>query len=488
VSSTAVLTVSSKNNLASARVLFASLAKFHPDWRRVLLLADRVENCFDPAAEPFEVVQGEDLNIAGFRHRAFAYDILSLNCSLKPAGLRFLLDVCRCERAFYFDSDILVTSSLRDVAASLDRHDIVLTPHLIHPLPDDGLRPGEKHILKYGTYNAGFLALRRGDAADRFLDWWARHLQHDCRFSPEEGLFHDQKWLDLVPGIYGPRCLVLQDPGCNAGPWNLSHRRLSRSATGTLRAGGHPLVFFHFSGYSPEHPRRLERGNRWTWEALNETERTLFDEYGRRVLKAGFHECRRWPYAYGRFSDGTPVHPAFRRLFRAGMFPEDECPNDPFDANGEVMTRLETAWPNSCLTGAALALLLSLVYADCDVPESAPLDGQRRFGEWFAAEGARRVGMADRFAQAQRELLRRTAGGTPAAKERLPLGVLLERLCGHDTAVRRICRLMDAAARRPLDAPPPRFCRVCRLLRSGIQRLGQKSALDRASRGEDTYS
>jgi len=471
VSSTAVLTVSSKDRLAPVRVLFESLQRFHPDWRRVLLLADRIEDAFDPAAEPFEVVQAEDLDIAGFRHMAFASDALSLCCSLKPHGLRFLFEACGCERAIYLDSDILVTGALRPVVASLDRHDIVLTPHLTDHLPDDGLRPDETHILKYGTYNAGCLALRRGDTADRFLDWWARHLQHDCRFSPEEGLFHDQKWLDMVPGIYGARCLILREPGCNVATWNLSHRRLSRGATGVLRAGDRPLTFFHFSGFSPDYPRRVDRGDRWTWDVLNESERTLFEEYGRRLREAGYLECRRWPYAYGRFSDGTPVHPAFRRLFRAGMFSNAESPEDPFDATGEVMACLEAAWPDSRLVGAAVALLLSLASGEHDVPTGTPLNDERRFAEWFAAEGARRAGMAGRFAEAQRRVLRSTAGGVATASRSDWVNRLLRRWCAKEPALRRTCRLFSAAARRPPEAPVPRFCRFCHLLRRALRRI-----------------
>ena len=51
----AVCTICSKNYLHFARTLMASVARVHPDWDRFVLLVDRVDDAFDPDAEPFEV-------------------------------------------------------------------------------------------------------------------------------------------------------------------------------------------------------------------------------------------------------------------------------------------------------------------------------------------------------------------------------------------------------------------------------------------------
>ena len=46
--STAVFTIIAKNYLAHARVLMHSIKEHHPEWRRFVILADRVDECFDP--------------------------------------------------------------------------------------------------------------------------------------------------------------------------------------------------------------------------------------------------------------------------------------------------------------------------------------------------------------------------------------------------------------------------------------------------------
>ena len=65
---------------------------------------------------------------------------------------------------------------------------------------------------------------------------------------PVQGLFADQKWIDLVPGIFD-KVKLLKNPGFNVGFWNLHSRKLIEE-NGTYRVGEKkiPLVFFHFSG------------------------------------------------------------------------------------------------------------------------------------------------------------------------------------------------------------------------------------------------
>jgi hypothetical protein len=33
-----------------------SVAQFHPEWSRFVMLADQVDECFDPAGEPFTII------------------------------------------------------------------------------------------------------------------------------------------------------------------------------------------------------------------------------------------------------------------------------------------------------------------------------------------------------------------------------------------------------------------------------------------------
>ena len=54
-------TIVSANYLAYARVLASSLAEHHPGAPLVVLLVDRVAGRFEPAVEPFQLLEVEEL-------------------------------------------------------------------------------------------------------------------------------------------------------------------------------------------------------------------------------------------------------------------------------------------------------------------------------------------------------------------------------------------------------------------------------------------
>src|SRR6185295_17596714 len=135
------------------------------------------------------------------------------------------------------------------VLARLEQAQIVLTPHLTGRL-DDGRNPSELAILQSGSYNLGFIALNRSEETRRFVEWWQSKLLRDCVVDIPRGLFTDQKWIDLVPGMYGG-VAVERDPGWNVAYWNLNHRTVTRAADGSFHVDGRPLLFFHFSGFAP---------------------------------------------------------------------------------------------------------------------------------------------------------------------------------------------------------------------------------------------
>lgn len=61
----AVGTIVAKNYLSFARVLANSFLEHHPKIPFFVLLADEVEGCFDPDAEPFALLRLEEMAIPG---------------------------------------------------------------------------------------------------------------------------------------------------------------------------------------------------------------------------------------------------------------------------------------------------------------------------------------------------------------------------------------------------------------------------------------
>jgi glycosyltransferase involved in cell wall biosynthesis len=321
----AFCTVVAKNYLAHARVLVASLRRHHPQSRVYVLLVDETDGFFEPAREAFTAVSLSDLDLPHAREFCFRYDVVELSTAVRPFLLRHLL--ARHERVVYLDPDIRVYQPLDAVVHDLDRWPVLLTPHLSAPL-DPGQHPGERHILMRGAYNMGFFGLRRGAEADHLLRWLGDRLERECLVDPSNGLFVDQRWMDLAPGMVdGVR--VLRHPGCNVGHWNIRQRRLGGTAE-RPEADGRPLLFFHFSGFQPERPSILSH---FDIEPVSEEPlRSLLAEYGTALKAAGYDLCSRWPYTHATFSDGYPVAPDVRGLFREqppGRFP------DPFLVDGE---------------------------------------------------------------------------------------------------------------------------------------------------------
>jgi hypothetical protein len=306
-----VFTIASKNYLAYARALLCSVALHQPDTSTYLFLADEPEGCFGPTREAFTVIGVSDLSIPSFNRFAFKYSVLELNTAVKPYAFRYLFEH-GYTRVVYFDPDIVVYCGLGTVFEPLERHPIVLIPHITAPVPDDGLRPDEREFTANGTYNLGFLGLSDAGEAQRLLNWWSDRCHALCYEESQAGLFVDQKWMDLVPGLFDAVC-ILRHRGCNVAYWNLHERRLN----GLVLDSGEPLVFYHFSGVSIGHLDEISRyQNRYTLTSRPDL-KPLFESYREQVLANGYRETHQWQYKYGRYDNGAVIGQMARWLYPA---------------------------------------------------------------------------------------------------------------------------------------------------------------------------
>src|SRR5260370_44972 len=170
------------------------------------------------------------------------------------------------DRVVYLDPDIVIYSPLIELDSTpspgAGESFLTLTPHLTGFIGGDE-HPSERTILQAGAYNLGFLALSRRPPLDRFLAWWQEKLEFQCVVDTVRGLFVDQKWMDLAPGLF-PAVEILRHEGYNVAYWNLGQRTVVRGdadATVPMVAtvNGQPLRFFHFSGFDPTFPYRVSK-------------------------------------------------------------------------------------------------------------------------------------------------------------------------------------------------------------------------------------
>ncbi|CAM2879139.1 hypothetical protein PASE110613_05585 [Paenibacillus sediminis] len=293
-----ICSVAGGNHLSMAKALAKSV-KVHSNHCKFVLCLVEEEIHPDALNFPYfdHVVRAKDLNVPNFYKFVSKYNLYEAACALKPYLLLYAIEVFRSEKNYlYLDSDLYVYSPLDRLEEQLSKHSILLTPHRLEP--QDILNSIDEEIvnLKDGVYQAGFLGLRKTEESIMFLKWWAERSYDFCYADPDEGLFLDQKWLDLVPCFFDG-VHILQDPGYNMASWNLSQRKLTRNETNQYMVNGKPLVFFHFSGLGKwlDNSMRLHAPNKSDYIY------TLVEDFITEYIRMGYYKYINIPWSYKNF-------------------------------------------------------------------------------------------------------------------------------------------------------------------------------------------
>jgi glycosyltransferase involved in cell wall biosynthesis/SAM-dependent methyltransferase len=313
-----ICTIIAKNYVAHARVLAESFRAADPEGTCSVLVIDDFEGYLDPAQEPFEIVAIDQIGLPDLERMAASYDVVEFSTAVKPWLMRYLLEQPGVEALTYLDPDILIAGPLQEVDRQAREREVVLTPHFTAPLPRDGLKPSDEDILIAGTYNLGFIALGAGETASALLDWWSERLERHCVIDPESGHFVDQRWIDLVPGLW-PGLSILRDPGLNVAYWNLPARRFERDDDGRYLVDGEPLCFFHFSGFDPLRPGELSRHQNRVDVSRSDALSEICAEYAAALLDHGYEEAKAWPYGWNLLPNGVRLDGPARRLHRQAV-------------------------------------------------------------------------------------------------------------------------------------------------------------------------
>lgn len=338
-----VFTSITSNYLPKARVLARSVKQRAPEVQFHLMLSDVPPPGFDLAAEPFDhLIRLEDLAIEQAAQWAFGHTVVELCTAVKGFAFQRLLDLPGAEKAFYFDPDMVVFDRLDELIERLDRHSILLTPHQCEPEDTlEAIADNEIASLKHGVFNLGFLGVRNSDEGRRFIDWWAARLEHFCRDAIGEGLFTDQRWVDLAPCFFSD-IEVMRDSGFNVATWNLSHRHVGGSLADGVSVNDEVLGFYHFSGFDSGAQEimlgKYGDGN----PALHE----LRNWYIEACEREGQSALGRLPARHACYADGTPIDKAERTLYRQredlrrafpdpyATTPTNKCYRDWYAING----------------------------------------------------------------------------------------------------------------------------------------------------------
>ncbi len=265
---------------------------------------------------------------------AFQYTPFQLCCAIKPYAAKKIMRDYEFKKLIYLDADILCFSPFDFVFKSLEQAPFILTPHLVDPSKtlNDGRFPQENTIIASGTFNMGFFATAANEEAIQILDWWQARTFYRCEQNIPAGIFVDQKWADLIPGLF-PKTALLRHPGCNVAYWNL-HERQPTLSKKNWTCKGQPLVFYHFSGWSPSSPTTLSaHQNRYNFYNQPDLAK-IYAQYAMGFSsKEQFHS--RDGYLYSQFSNGAKILPILRALYRQAEPLGIANFGDPFQAHTE---------------------------------------------------------------------------------------------------------------------------------------------------------
>lgn len=127
------------------------------------------------------------------------------------------------------------------------KHDIVLTPHVVHP-------PRERAGALYVTGHANGDLFSFSPAALPVLDWL---LEQDMSNNPAHGTFYEQTHLSSLPFI-ADNVAIYRRPDVNLAWFNFQERQLNHVG-GRYYVNGLPLVMAHFTGYNKAAPSKMSR-------------------------------------------------------------------------------------------------------------------------------------------------------------------------------------------------------------------------------------
>lgn len=297
------------NYLPKAISLAQSIKEHCRDATFVLCLVERE---IDPVARdcPYfdRIILASEIGWENFDTFIFRHTIVEASTAVKPRFMLHLMEqLPGADKFIYLDPDILVYSHFSELERVLDEKSIVLAPHLLRP----GNIEMEISSLVHGTYNLGFLGIRRDKNAVDFLKWWEERLFHYCYDDKSRGIFTDQKWVDLAPCFFDVH--ILKHHGYDFATWSLLGSDL-RVTDGHYVINGDRLRFIHFSGIDSLTIDRVIK--RWLTPDNSGVFIDLYQKYKNLLVANGEKNLSKIPWSYGRYDNGEPIKKKARIAYR----------------------------------------------------------------------------------------------------------------------------------------------------------------------------
>lgn len=335
----AYCTILARNYLPRALMLNDSLRQTGSEVPLVIVLTDALPDTELPEIEGVRWMRPIELGLPEreLLQLAMFYDLVEFATAIKPLVLKKLL--VEYDQVAYLDPDTFATSPMLELSPALEASPgVVLTPHYLDPVPE-GNQFSEGHLLHVGVYNLGFCAVDR--KAGPFLDWWWSHLRSECLHGPLDGLFTDQKWIDVGAVLFDAH--ALRHYGYNVSVANVHERPIARDDEGYWIEGhGDRLRLFHFHAFDPHRPEDMyarrstaSDGARGGTAALTE----LATSYAAELLAKQRELGPQPDYIWWTDTTGRPISRHMRHAYRSAVLAGEQVPSPFVAAEADAYAR-----------------------------------------------------------------------------------------------------------------------------------------------------
>ena len=268
------------------KTLAKSFKKYHPDWDFYYFILDYNDENIKGTEDFFISKSIACLSIPNLSSFLMKYDLLEASTGVKPFCFSYLFDKLGYKYVTFFDADIKVFSSMEETFKELENASMILVPHMLSPINEDGKTVSNLGISLAGSYNLGFTAMKNCNDSCIFLKFWKEMLEKHCYLDVHNGTQVDQKWCEFAPSfINGVK--ILKDIGLDVSYWNLHERKVVRKGINLYVSDStvknsklKPLKFYHFSGIDFSDPSIFSKHqNRIVMSDQGPTMKGLFSEY-----------------------------------------------------------------------------------------------------------------------------------------------------------------------------------------------------------------
>lgn len=312
------------NYAHKARTLAKSVKDNIPDAKFIVCL---LEKEIDPRVNFRyfdDIVLAKDAWEGNFSQFIFKHTIVEASTSVKGQFFRYLYKSFPLEEQFiYLDPDIYVYSDFVELRELLETRPIILCPHLL----DSGNIDMELSSTAHGVYNLGFLAVNRSNEAKKFIDWWAERLYLFCYDDISNGIFTDQKWIDLAPCFFDVE--IFKHRGYDFAPWSLLNSEMNRIGE-SIYVKEDLLRFIHYSGYGESIEKCIRE-----WLPKDQTIfKELYSEYSTLHDENDHDHISQTPWSYANYESGEKINDTVRWSYRKDyelMF----ATNNPFSLSNQ---------------------------------------------------------------------------------------------------------------------------------------------------------